>query len=82
MFFSIPSLLPTVQERLLNSISIVLSRTPYPQARLVGVASHVNVVNNQQVLNVNRSTLIQLAFTTLARFNFKVCYNLPISLHF
>uniref|UniRef100_A0A1D1Y0I7 Serine/threonine-protein kinase TOR n=2 Tax=Anthurium amnicola TaxID=1678845 RepID=A0A1D1Y0I7_9ARAE len=71
---SVPSLLPIVQERLLDCISLVLSRTPYPQVRgavAVGV-SRVNTMNNpQQMSEIGGSALTQLALRTLAHFNFK-----------
>ncbi|KAL6013172.1 hypothetical protein ACLOJK_003664 [Asimina triloba] len=69
---SIPSLLPTIQERLLDCISMALSKSPYPQARLGVTVARPNVMaGTQQVSDVTGSTLVQLALRTLARFNFK-----------
>ncbi|XP_058080505.1 serine/threonine-protein kinase TOR isoform X2 [Magnolia sinica] len=69
---SIPSLLPTIQERLLDCISIALSKSPYPQARPGVMVTRSNLMNTpQQVSDVTGSTLVQLALRTLARFNFK-----------
>ncbi|RZB77575.1 Serine/threonine-protein kinase TOR isoform B [Glycine soja] len=69
---SIPSLLPTIQDRLLDSISMVLSKSHYHlgrPAQSVGRGTIINVP--QQVSELNGSALIQLALQTLARFNFK-----------
>lgn len=72
--FSIPSLLPTIQDRLLDSISLVLSKSHYSQARPAAPLVRGNMVNiPQQVSDLNGSALVQLALQTLARFNFKVC---------
>ncbi|KAL6013161.1 hypothetical protein ACLOJK_003653 [Asimina triloba] len=69
---SIPSLLPTIQERLLDCISMALSKSPYPQARLGVIVARPSVVaGTQQVSDVTGSALVQLALRTLARFNFK-----------
>lgn len=71
--FSIPSLLPTIQDRLLDSISMVLSKSHYHlgrPAQSVGRGIIINVP--QQVSELNGSALVQLALQTLARFNFKV----------
>ncbi|KAF8410288.1 hypothetical protein HHK36_002814 [Tetracentron sinense] len=66
---SIPALLPTIQERLLECISIALSRAQ-PRPGLVAVRG--NMMNNpQQVSDLSGSGLVQLALQTLARFNFK-----------
>lgn len=60
--FSIPSMLPTIQVRLLSCISNVLSKSHPPQARPpVAILSEFS-----------GSALVQLALQTLARFNFKV----------
>ncbi|XP_059653076.1 serine/threonine-protein kinase TOR-like isoform X1 [Cornus florida] len=69
---SIPSLLPTIQERLLECISLVLSRSHYAQARPSIAASRGNMASSiQQVSEPSGSALVQLALQTLARFNFK-----------
>ncbi|XP_026393292.1 serine/threonine-protein kinase TOR-like [Papaver somniferum] len=69
---SIPSLLPTIQERLLDSISVALSRTLYSHSRTGVVVTRGNVINNpNQVSELSGSALVQLALQTLARFNFK-----------
>ncbi|KAH9655480.1 serine/threonine-protein kinase TOR [Citrus sinensis] len=69
---SIPSLLPTIQDRLLDCISFVLSKSHYSQARPAATAIRGNVMNiPQQVSDLNGSALVQLALQTLARFNFK-----------
>ncbi|KAJ0075487.1 hypothetical protein Patl1_34944 [Pistacia atlantica] len=73
---SIPSLLPTIQDRLLDSISLVLSKSHYSQARPAAPLVRGNIVNiPQQVSDLNGSALVQLALQTLARFNFKVAMN-------
>ncbi|KAH7665067.1 Non-specific serine/threonine protein kinase protein [Dioscorea alata] len=69
---SIPSLLPTIQERLLDSISIALSKTPYPQTKPGAAVNRANAPNNtQQCSDISGSGLVQLALQTLAHFNFK-----------
>ncbi|XP_073103831.1 serine/threonine-protein kinase TOR isoform X2 [Elaeis guineensis] len=69
---SIPSLLPSIQERLLGCISIALSKTPYQQAKLGVAAVRTNLTNNaQQFQDISGSALVQLALRTLAHFNFK-----------
>jgi len=68
---SLPSLLPTIQERLLDCISVVLSKTPYRITRSGGSVVRANTVGNpHQVLDVGPA-LVQLALKTLANFNFK-----------
>ncbi|CAA7396540.1 unnamed protein product [Spirodela intermedia] len=71
---SIPSLLSNVQERLLDCISLALSRIPYPQARgsvAIGTG-RVNITNHaQQMSEIGSSSLTQLALRTLAHFDFK-----------
>ncbi|XP_048128359.1 serine/threonine-protein kinase TOR isoform X2 [Rhodamnia argentea] len=58
---SIPSMLPTIQVRLLSCISNVLSKSHPPQAKpAVAIFSEFS-----------GSALVQLALQTLARFNFK-----------
>ncbi|KAI3881408.1 hypothetical protein MKW92_032447 [Papaver armeniacum] len=72
VFYCIPSLLPTIQERLLDSISVALLRTLYSYSRTGVVVTRGNVINNpNQVSELSGSALIQLALQTLARFNFK-----------
>ncbi|KAK9941754.1 hypothetical protein M0R45_007448 [Rubus argutus] len=69
---SIPSLLPTIQDRLLDCISVVLSKSHHPQGRLVVGMGRGNLMNiPQQVSDLSGSALVQLALQTLARFNFK-----------
>ncbi|XP_057821315.1 serine/threonine-protein kinase TOR isoform X2 [Cryptomeria japonica] len=69
---SLPSLLPTIQDRLLDCISIVLSKTSYRTVRSGGaVVRPSTVLISQQILDANDPTLIQLALRTLANFNFK-----------
>ncbi|XP_078434846.1 target of rapamycin [Wolffia australiana] len=71
---SIPSLLPTVQDRLLDCISLALSRVPYPLARgSPGVGtSRASIVNSaQQMTDIGSPSLTQLALRTLAHFDFK-----------
>ncbi|KAF5809368.1 putative non-specific serine/threonine protein kinase [Helianthus annuus] len=68
---SIPSLRPTIQDRLLESISVVLSKPHNAHTRTSGTPSRVNTANNmQQVSELSGSALEQLALQTLARFNF------------
>lgn len=74
VFFSIPSLLPTIQERLLDCISLALSRSHYPIARPAVAMARGSTVNTaQQVSDLSGPALVQLSLQTLARFNFKVC---------
>ncbi|KAK0607667.1 hypothetical protein LWI29_018339 [Acer saccharum] len=69
---SIPSLLPTIQDRLLDCISLVLSKSHYSQSRPPVALARANTINvPQQVSDLNGSALVQLALQTLARFNFK-----------
>ncbi|KAK3212037.1 hypothetical protein Dsin_016743 [Dipteronia sinensis] len=69
---SIPSLLPTIQDRLLDCISLVLSKSHYSQTRPPVALARANTINvPQQVSDLNGSALVQLALQTLARFNFK-----------
>lgn len=80
--FSIPSLLPSIQERLLDCISVVLSKSHSSQGRPVAVVGRGNVMTiPQQVSDLCGSSLVQLALQTLARFNFKVhCVQLKLIL--
>ncbi|VFQ96023.1 unnamed protein product [Cuscuta campestris] len=67
---SIPTLLPTIQDRLLDCISTILSRSH--QSRPSVASSRGHVANaTQQVPELSGSALVQLALQTLARFNFK-----------
>eukprot|EP00253_Pinus_taeda_P006415 PITA_06415 len=69
---SLPSLLPTIQERLLDCISEVLSKTPYRITRSGGSVPRANTsIYPRQVLDVCGPALVQLALKTLANFNFK-----------
>ncbi|XP_057788062.1 serine/threonine-protein kinase TOR isoform X2 [Salvia miltiorrhiza] len=69
---SIPSLLPTLQLRLLECISVVLSRHQQVQSRpSVGLSRTSSSAATLQVPEPNGSALVQLALQTLARFNFK-----------
>ncbi|KAL3538768.1 hypothetical protein ACH5RR_002134 [Cinchona calisaya] len=69
---SIPSLLPTVQDRLLDCISVVLTRSHPTQARASVATSQRNITTaTLQVSELSGSALVQLALQTLARFNFK-----------
>ncbi|GAB4853400.1 hypothetical protein Ancab_017578 [Ancistrocladus abbreviatus] len=68
---SIPSLLPTIQDQLLESISVALSRSHYAQAR-PGAMVRGNSVNSPvMVSDATGPALVQLALQTLAHFNFK-----------
>ncbi|CAN1302711.1 Serine/threonine-protein kinase TOR [Linum perenne] len=69
---SIPSLLPIIQDRLLDCISVVLSKSHYAQLRQavpVGRGGTTNAA--QQISDLTGPALVQLALQTLARFNFK-----------
>ncbi|XP_057977812.1 serine/threonine-protein kinase TOR isoform X2 [Malania oleifera] len=69
---SIPSLLPTIQDRMLDCISVALSKSHYPQARPAVAVVRGNTLNNPlQVSELSGPALVQLALQTLARFNFK-----------
>ncbi|XP_077223933.1 target of rapamycin isoform X2 [Tasmannia lanceolata] len=69
---SIPSFLPTIQERLLDCISLALSKPIYPQARPGVTVVRSNTMSYPpQVSDISGSALVQLALKTLARFNFK-----------
>ncbi|XP_073268578.1 serine/threonine-protein kinase TOR isoform X3 [Populus alba] len=69
---SIPSLLPTIQERLLDCISLALSKSHFSQSRAAIHTVRGSMMNApQQVSDLSGSALVQLALQTLARFNFK-----------
>lgn len=66
-------MLPTIQDRLLDSISMVLSKSHYHPGRPAPSMGRGTIMNvPQQVSELSGSALIQLALQTLARFNFKV----------
>ncbi|XP_028061654.1 serine/threonine-protein kinase TOR isoform X1 [Camellia sinensis] len=69
---STPSLLPSIQDQLLDCILGVLSKS-YAQARPPVVAQNRGNVTNtlQQVAELSGSSLVQLSLQTLACFNFK-----------
>lgn len=69
---SIPLLLPTIQDRLLECISVILSRSHHSMSRQSAALSrgHLAAVT-PQVPELSGSALVQLALQTLARFNFK-----------
>ncbi|KAF3618314.1 hypothetical protein FXO38_33315 [Capsicum annuum] len=69
---SIPPLLPTIQNQLLECISAILSRSYHSMPRQSASVSrgHITTVT-PQVPELSGSTLVQLALRTLARFNFK-----------
>ncbi|PHT90552.1 hypothetical protein T459_05665 [Capsicum annuum] len=68
----IPPLLPTIQNRLLEFISTILSRSHHSMPRQSTSVSrgHITTVT-PQVPELSGSALVQLALRTLARFNFK-----------
>ncbi|KAL7227449.1 hypothetical protein ACSBR1_022325 [Camellia fascicularis] len=69
---SIPSLLPTIQDRLLDCILGVLSKSYAPARPPVVAQNRGNVTNTlQQVAELSGSSLVQLSLQTLACFNFK-----------
>ncbi|GFP88661.1 serine/threonine-protein kinase tor [Phtheirospermum japonicum] len=69
---SIPSLLPTIQKRLLECISGVLSRNQQVHSRPANAITRTSSsAATLQVSELNGSALVQLALQTLARFNFK-----------
>lgn len=68
---SIPSLLPTVQDRLLESISIALSRSHHTQVRPAAIGRGNVVSPPLLVSDVSGPFVVQLALQTLAHFNFK-----------
>ncbi|CDY46271.1 BnaC05g50600D [Brassica napus] len=69
---SIPLLLPTVQDRLLDCISLVLLRSQYSQTKPpVTLVRSSTVSMAPQSTDLSSSAQVQLALQTLARFNFK-----------
>lgn len=69
---SIPSLLPTIQELLLDCISVALSKTSYASAKPGVAGIRTNTINNTQQLSDASGSVVQLALRTLAHFDFKV----------
>ncbi|CAH9071216.1 unnamed protein product [Cuscuta epithymum] len=67
---SIPTLLPTIQDRLINCISTILSRSHLSNLAVTSGRGHITNAT-QQVPELSGSALVQLALQTLARFNFK-----------
>ncbi|XP_019183667.1 PREDICTED: serine/threonine-protein kinase TOR isoform X1 [Ipomoea nil] len=67
---SIPTLLPTIQDRLLECISTILSRSHQSRSSVTSSRGHIANAT-QQVPELSGSALVQLALQTLARFNFK-----------
>lgn len=77
--FRIDSLLPVIQERLLDSISFVLAKTPYRTTR--GVTPVVRPLKNAwmpSTMDISGPALTQLALNTLTNFDLRV--RLTISL--
>ncbi|EPS72515.1 hypothetical protein M569_02243, partial [Genlisea aurea] len=69
---SIPSLLPTIQARLLECISGALSRNGPGQSRSIVPITRTNsTAATLQVYELSGSALVQLALQTLSHFNFK-----------
>ncbi|XP_006654171.1 serine/threonine-protein kinase TOR [Oryza brachyantha] len=66
---SIPSLLPTIQERLLDCISQALPKSSVRTGAAVGRGSRSSSL--QQFVDSSGPVLVQLALGTLANFNFK-----------
>ncbi|XP_010315169.1 serine/threonine-protein kinase TOR isoform X1 [Solanum lycopersicum] len=69
---SIPPLLPTIQNRLLECISAILSRSHHAMSRQSAALSRGHLATvTPQVPELSGSALVQLSLQTLARFNFK-----------
>ncbi|MCO5588585.1 hypothetical protein L7F22_042542 [Adiantum nelumboides] len=70
---SLPALLPTVQERLLDSISFVLAKSTYRSAKAVSAVPTrpLGVPSSPQSPEVTGASLVQLALRTLTTFNLK-----------
>lgn len=68
---SIDSLLPKIQENLLETISYVLAKTPYRAVKGVTVRSGSSS-SLQAVPDIPSPALTQLALRTLTEFNLKV----------
>lgn len=67
-------MLPTIQDRLLDCISLVLSKSHYSQVKPAVPSVRGSTINiGTQISDLNGSALVQLALQTLARFNFRVC---------
>ncbi|KAH7427560.1 hypothetical protein KP509_10G049200 [Ceratopteris richardii] len=69
----LPSLLSTVQERLLDSISFVLAKSSYHSAKAISAAPARSppVPSSPQPSDLTNSELVQLALRTLTTFNLK-----------
>ncbi|MCO5558518.1 hypothetical protein L7F22_012103 [Adiantum nelumboides] len=69
----LPSLLPTVQERLLDSISFVLAKSTYRSAKAISAVPPrpLGVPSSPQSPEVTGASLVQLALRTLTTFNLK-----------
>ncbi|XP_033517641.1 serine/threonine-protein kinase TOR isoform X3 [Nicotiana tomentosiformis] len=77
---SIPSLLPTIQDRLLECISAILSRSHHALSRQSTAMSRGHIATViPQVPELSGPALVQLALQTLARFNFKIVQKLLIA---
>ncbi len=73
-YYSLPVLLPTVQEKLLDSISFVLAKAPYRTTR--GGSALVRPATSPitaPVVECTGPALTQLALHTLTTFNLQVC---------
>ncbi|XP_047260445.1 serine/threonine-protein kinase TOR-like isoform X1 [Capsicum annuum] len=69
---SIPPLLPTIQNRLLEYISTILSRSHHSMPRQSASMSRGLITTvTPQISELSGSVLVQLALRTLAYFNFK-----------
>ncbi|GAB2247138.1 hypothetical protein Droror1_Dr00007020 [Drosera rotundifolia] len=68
---SIPSLLPTIQDRLLESISTALSKTHTAQARPAATVRGNALGAPLLAADLSSPALVQLALQSLAHFNFK-----------
>jgi hypothetical protein len=73
-YYSLPELLPTVQEKLLDSISFVLAKAPYRTTRggLALVRPATSPITSP-VVECTGPALTQLALHTLTTFNLQVC---------
>lgn len=72
---SIRSLLPEIQERLLDSISFVVAKTPYRTTRGVPVnVRAIRSISSPSSMEVSGPALTQLALHTLTTFDLQVCF--------
>lgn len=69
---SIPSLMPTIQDRLLDCISVILTKMHYARAKSSIPFNKGSSIRHQPFHDPDGSALVQLALKTLAQFNFKV----------